>query len=42
MCVDKHNFKCCCGYSLTCGTITIVILAINYAVIVIGARSYTN
>ena len=36
MCVDKHHFKCCCGCSLTCGTITIGILsalsAISYAI----------
>ena len=44
MCVDKHNFKCCCGCSLTCGTITIGILqvigAISYAIAAIGANSY--
>ena len=26
MCVDKHHFTCCCGCTLHCGTITIVVL----------------
>ena len=35
MCVDKHHFTCCCGCTLTCGTITIGVImtlgAISYA-----------
>ena len=34
MCVDKHHFTCCCGCTLTCGTITIGVIMI------LGAISY--
>jgi len=36
MCVDKHNWTCCCGCTLHCGTITIIVLqllaAISYGI----------